>query len=131
MIGVDTNLLVRLFAGDDARQTKAASRLLDRSSRGQVLVNVVVLVEFAWTMRRVYKWEDSWIRQALTKIVEHPAILIQHRLSVLEAISDSNTSLSGFADRLIGAMNLDEGCETTMTFDKDAASSPGFRKLEG
>src|ERR1700733_9354767 len=118
MIGLDTNLLVRIFARDDVRQADKAVRLLDRSEPNQFLVNVVVLVEFAWTMRRIYKWEDDWIRQALNKIVRHPALIIQHRPSVLEAISNSNTALSRFADRLIAALNLDEGCETTFTFDK-------------
>ena len=79
MIGVDTNLLVRVFADDDAQQGLAASRLLDQSGRSQILVNVVVLVEFAWTMRRTYKWDDDWIRQALNMIARHPALVIQHR----------------------------------------------------
>ncbi len=130
MNGLDTNVLVRAFAADDARQAEAASRLLDGSGAGQVFVNVVVLVEFAWTMRRAYKWDDDWIRRALNMIVRHPALVIQHRDSVLEAISDSNTSLSSFPDRLIAALNLDVGCDTTLTFDKDAAVTRGFTELE-
>jgi predicted nucleic-acid-binding protein len=81
-------------------------------------------------MRRAYKWEDDWIRHALTRIVRHPALTIQHRASVLEAITDSNTSIHLFADRLIPALNLDAGCETTLTFDREAAASPGFRLLK-
>jgi predicted nucleic-acid-binding protein len=130
MIGVDTNLLVRVFAGDDAQQRLAASRLLDQSGSSQIFVNVVVLVEFAWTMRRTYKWDDDWIRQALNMIVRHPALVIQHRDSVLEAISESNTGLTGFAGRLIAAMNHEAGCDVTLTFDKDAAGSDGFKELE-
>ncbi|MFZ0210556.1 MAG: hypothetical protein WAL59_31385, partial [Roseiarcus sp.] len=113
MIGVDTNLLVRVFVGDDAQQGLAASRLLDQSGRSQIFVNVVVLVEFAWTMRRAYKWDDDWIRQALNMIVRHPALVIQPRDSVLEAISDSNIGLAGFAYRLIAAMNHEAGCDVT------------------
>jgi predicted nucleic-acid-binding protein len=118
MIGVDTNVLVRAFAADDARQAERASRLLDQSGPEQVFVNIVALVEFAWTMRRAYKWDDEWIRRALNMIIRHPALVIRHRDSVLEAISDSNTSLSGFPDRLIAALNLDAGRDTTLTFDK-------------
>ncbi len=103
MIGVDTNVLVRVFANDDARQATAAARIIDQSGSEQVFVNVVVLAEFAWTMRRAYKWDDDWIRHALTRIVRHPALTIQHRASVLEAITDSNTAIHLFADRLIAA----------------------------
>jgi predicted nucleic-acid-binding protein len=130
MIGVDTNVLVRIFASDAAQQTASAIRVIDESKPGQIFVNVVVLAEFAWTMRRAYKWNDDWIRHALTRIVRHPALTIQHRASVLEAITDSNTGIHLFADRLIAALNLDAGCETTVTFDREAAESPGFRLLK-
>ena len=72
MIGVDTNVLVRIFASDDAQQAASAIRVIDESKPGQIFVNVVVLAEFAWTMRRAYKWDDDWIRHALTRIVRHP-----------------------------------------------------------
>ncbi len=130
MIGVDTNVLVRIFATDDARQAASAIRVIDESEPAQIFVNVVALAEFAWTMRRAYKWEDDWIRHALNRIVRHPALTIQHRASVLEAITDSNTSSHLFADRLIAALNLDAGCETTLTFDQEAAASAGFRLLK-
>jgi predicted nucleic-acid-binding protein len=74
MIGVDTNVLVRIFANDDAQQAASAIRVIDESKPGQIFVNVVVLAEFAWTMRRAYKWDDDWIRHALTRIVRHPAL---------------------------------------------------------
>ena len=129
MIGVDTNILVRIFANDDPRQAARAARLIDESEPDQIFVNVVVLAEFAWTMRRAYRWDDEWIRQALNRIVHHPALRIQHRPSVLEAIANVNIGIHQFADRLIAALNLEAGCETTMTFDKDAADSNGFREL--
>ena len=130
MIGLDTNVLVRIFARDDAQQAARAIRVIDEGNPGQIFVNVVVLAEFAWTMRRAYKWDDDWIRHALTRIVRHPALTIQHRASVLEAITDSNTAIHLFADRLIAALNLDAGYETTLTFDREAAESPGFRLLK-
>ena len=57
-------------------------------------------------------------------------LVIQHRGSVLEAINESNTGLAGFAGRLIAAMNHEIGCDFTLTFDKDAAGSDGFKELE-
>ena len=126
MIGVDTNALVRIFANDDARQAATAARLIDESGPGEVFVNVVVLAEFAWTMRRAYKWDDEWIRQALNRIVRHPALQIRQRA---RGDHGFQIAIHQFADRLIAAMNLDAGCETTMTFDMEAAESHGFRAL--
>ncbi len=129
MIGLDTNILVRVFTGDDQRQAVTATKLLDEGGEATLYVNVIVLVEFAWTLQRAYKWENDWIRQALNQIVRHPALVIQHRDSVLEAISKSNTIQHNFADRLIGALNQAAGCETTLTFDRQAARDRDFREL--
>jgi predicted nucleic-acid-binding protein len=129
MIGIDTNILVRAFAADDPAQTEAAVRLLDGGAVGALFVNVVVLVEFAWTMRRVFKWDDDWVRVAINHILRHPALTIQHRDCVLEATALTDSGTGGFADRLIGAINREAGCETTFTFDRDAAMDRDFRLL--
>ena len=129
MIGIDTNVLIRAFARDEPRQGASATRLIDGAEAATIFINVIVLVEFAWTLRRAYKRDNAWIRQAVTQIVRHPAFVIQHRDSVLEAISKSNAVIDGFADRLIGALNRDAGCATTMTFDREAARHRDFREL--
>lgn len=73
MIGVDTNILVGSFIDRDAAVEKA-------------FVSVVVLVEFAWTMRRVYGWERDWVLVALRKITEHANIVVEDRDAVRDAI---------------------------------------------
>jgi predicted nucleic-acid-binding protein len=55
MIGVETNILVRIFAADDGRQAASAIRRIDDGAPGQIFVNVVVRGEVAWTMRRADK----------------------------------------------------------------------------
>ena len=40
MIGIDTNVLVRIFADDDARQAASAARVIDESGPEQIFVNV-------------------------------------------------------------------------------------------
>jgi predicted nucleic-acid-binding protein len=129
MKGLDTNILVRTFAADDPAQTESAARLLDSAAAGAFYVNLIVLVEFAWTMQRKFKWDEDWVRVALNHIVRHPALVIQQRDCVLEAISKTNRVAHGFADCLIGALNRAAGCETTLTFDKDAAKDRDFRLL--
>ena len=130
MIGLDTNILVRVFAADDPAQTESAAKLLDSAEPGAFYVNLVVLVEFAWTMRRVFEGDEDWVRVALNHIARHPALVLQQRDCVLEAISKTNRVAHGFADRLIGALNRATGCETTLTFDKDAAKDRDFRLLQ-
>ena len=127
MIGLDTNILVRAFAADDPIQTELSTRLLDSSEPGALYVNVIVLVEFAWTMRRLFRWDEARLRVALERIAGHPALVIEKRACVLEAIAGSNSGAPNFADKLIGALNREDGCETTLTFDRDAAKDEDFR----
>lgn len=130
MIGLDTNLLVRIFAGDDPAQADRVSRLIDIDAREEkAFVSVVVLVEFAWTMRRVYRWEADWVLVALRKITEHANVLVEDRDAVRNAIARSASARAEFPDQLIAVRNLASGCRTTLTFDRDAARDPGFTLL--
>jgi predicted nucleic-acid-binding protein len=130
MIGLDTNLLVRIFAGDDARQADRVARLIDAEGQAEpVFVNVVVLVEFAWTMRKAYRWEASRVLAALRKITEHANVVVEDRDAVREAIVRCLNEGADFPDQLIAVRNSDRGCRTTMTFDRDAAGAPGFTLL--
>ena len=132
MIGIDTNQLVRIFASDNSAQAALAVRLLDgECETGEAFVNLIVLVEFAWTMRRAYRWNEEWIRTAIRQIVEHPSLTIQHRDAVLEAIGQADGAAGTFADRLIGAVNVAAGCRTTLTFDADAAKGEAFSLMPG
>jgi predicted nucleic acid-binding protein len=54
MIGVDTNVLLRLFLRDDEEQRALAERCIERATReAAIMINPIVLAEFAWTLARV------------------------------------------------------------------------------
>ena len=55
MIGLDTNVLLRLF--DSTIRCKARSRthLVRTQGGAAAIVNAIVLSEFAWTLARSYK----------------------------------------------------------------------------
>ena len=53
MIGLDTNVLLRLFVEDDPAQTRPRAPPVDAATADEpCLVNSVVLAEFAWTLAR-------------------------------------------------------------------------------
>ena len=56
MIGIDTNLLVRYFAQDDARQVRQVDDLIDFALRtGERLrISDIVLSELVWVLKTVY-----------------------------------------------------------------------------
>ena len=130
MIGVDTNILVRLFVADDQRQRDAAVAWLDGLEPGEeAFVNLIVVVELVWTLERSYKFDPDWIEMALERLSRHPRVRLANRDLVREAVHRSRESGDGIADSLIALINLSHGCRTTLTFDKDAARGDDFQLL--
>jgi predicted nucleic-acid-binding protein len=131
VIGLDTNVLVRYFAQDDPRQSKAARSLIDitltRDAPGHVAS--ISLAEFAWVLKRLYAATRDEIADAIEGLLTAPTIAVEHKGLVWKALREYRASTVGFSDCLIAQINLSAGCATTVTFDKTAAKSAGFRLL--
>ncbi len=56
MIGLDTNVLARYLAQDDARQSAAATRLIEKelSIASPGFISLVVIAELCWVLNRLY-----------------------------------------------------------------------------
>ena len=56
MIGIDTNVLLRIFLRDDQAQLDQARRIIAEAViHAPVLINPIVLSEFAWTLSKGIK----------------------------------------------------------------------------
>ena len=130
MIGVDANILVRLFADDDLAQRKAAAALIDGLPSGEkALVNTIVLVELLWTLGRRYRFERDELAAVVRKLSEHPGIELPNRDIVREAAHRSREGGGQIVDCMIALLNRASGCDTTYTFDEEAAASQDFTLL--
>src|SRR6202035_4503596 len=56
MLGIDTNVVIRLIISDDAEQTRRARKLVEQalSHDEPVLVSLLVLLESEWVLRSRY-----------------------------------------------------------------------------
>ena len=130
MIGIDTNILVRLFAEDDLVQREAAVALLDGLGPSEkAMVNIVVVVELAWTLRRVYKFERDHIAMVLRELTEHPKIVLADRDIIRDAAHRYREEGGDVTDHIVALINRTRGCTTTYTFDEEAAGSTDFALL--
>ncbi len=66
MTAVDTNVLVRLLAGDDVKQAAAARSLF---AAGPIWIAKTVLLETGWVLRSMYGFDESAIRDAFAKLL--------------------------------------------------------------
>jgi predicted nucleic-acid-binding protein len=130
MIGLDTNVLLRSVTRDDPVQSPIARRLiatLDEANPGYV--NTVVLAEFVWNLRTRYRYARDQILTAIEALLQSAAFVIADRDGVNAAVSRSRDDGMEFADALIGELNRQAGCRTTVTFDRTASKGGAFTEL--
>jgi predicted nucleic-acid-binding protein len=129
LVGIDTNILVRYLADDDAAQSALARELLERRLTRERPGHVcaVVLAELAWVLRRLYAGQRAEIADAIEGILTAPNLVVEHKALAWKALQQFRIGSAGYSDCLIAAVNAAAGCETTLTFDRQAARSSGFR----
>ncbi|RJF88726.1 PIN domain-containing protein [Oleomonas cavernae] len=127
MIGLDTNVVLRLLTGDDTGQLAAARALVEAAGDrpSSFYLNHVVLAECAWALKAGYRLDRGEISRCLRALAETPAFEIEGRDVVVAAIDLYETAPADFADCLIVAKNVLAGCSHTVTFDRDAQHLPG------
>jgi predicted nucleic-acid-binding protein len=131
MIGVDTNVIVRLLVADDEKQAEAASRYLKEhcSSEDPALLSDIVLVECAWVLEDVYDYSRSQIGEAIDGLLATAQLRAADASTVSTALQRFRSSSADFADCLLGVNNQSAGCEYTATFDRKASKLPEFQLL--
>jgi predicted nucleic-acid-binding protein len=131
MIGVDTNILLRLYVADHPTQHKAAASFFSsRTEDEPAYIRLIVLVEFVWALRRTYGYSKDDIATLVARMVDAADIRLERAEIVTNALKASDGSAIGFVDAVIALANLADGCSITMTFDKTAARRiPGMELL--
>jgi predicted nucleic-acid-binding protein len=128
MIGLDTNVLVRIIVGDDERQAEKAERVLRSrcTPENPGFVNSILLCELAWTLDRTYGYSRAQIAGVMDRILENRGLRIEHADLVAAALRMYRSAAASFSDALLSEINLAAGCEATLTFDRKAARLDGF-----
>lgn len=128
MLGIDTNVLVRLLVEDDAEQTRRAQRLVTRAVEAgdAVVISLLVLLETEWVIRSRYSFAKDAVIRSLRRLLETREFDFEDEPAIEEALFRYHESAAGFADCLIAAHNRRLGCAATATFDSRAARVPGF-----
>ena len=127
MIGLDTNVFLRLFVEDNLDQTTRARRFVAAAVREDVcFVNAVVLAEFVWTLGIRLKRKKPEIAEIVEQALTADDLEIAHRGCALRALDAYRAGDADFADYYLAEINRESGCTTTVTFDRDALDAPTF-----
>jgi predicted nucleic-acid-binding protein len=131
MIGIDTNILLRLWLNDDPAQNKRIDALLAQhgTTPGSLLVTDVVLVEAVWTLASAFNQDKSAQLIAVRSLLNEVAFAFEDREVVTQAVALFEAGGCGFADCLVVAQHSRLGCEFTATFDRGMRKLPGVKVL--
>lgn len=133
MIGLDTNVLVRYLAQDDAAQSAIATRLIEKdlSAANPGFISLVVLVELCWVLKRLYAATELELLETVADMLGSARFQVERR-ALVQATALRMRALKtkgGFTDGLIVSVAEAEGCSHTVSFDKLAVRSAGMQLL--
>lgn len=132
MIGIDTNVLVRYLAQDDAAQSPLATEIVEGfTSEAPGYISQVVLVETVWVLTRSYRMTREAIADAVEVLLRSRELIVEGTEAGYLALATYRATKADFADALIAHGGRLAGCTETLTFDRGAASHAGMRLLGG
>jgi predicted nucleic-acid-binding protein len=126
MRAVDTNVLVRLIARDDARQVRAAETFVAKGA----WVSHLVLAEAVWVLDSVYELPRQNIASAVDMLLNHQQLTLQDADVVQAAPAQFQEHLKvEFSDCLALAIARKAGHSPLATFDRDFAKLKDVERL--
>ncbi|MGB5306818.1 MAG: type II toxin-antitoxin system VapC family toxin [Gammaproteobacteria bacterium] len=131
MIGLDTNVVIRYLVQDDKKQSAAATRFIEKSLTTDApgFINHISLCEIVWVLQRCYGVTKPQLREIIEGLLTTKQLNVENVEVTWKALRAFDANSANFCDALISQINIHSGCEYTVTFDKKAASLPGFDLL--
>ena len=131
MIAVDTNVLVRYLARDDAEQAEAARSLLEGiSSERPCFICREVAIEVVWVLGRAYRFTREQIVGAILELAATEGIVIEEMEDVMRAAFLYLQTGADFSDLMILAAAERVGAGPLYTFDRRLARVDGASLVE-
>ncbi len=131
MIGIDTNILICYLTGDDKVQSIKAIELIEKYSgkENSIFINNIVICELVWVLERGYKYSKGQIISVLKEIFSTVEFSFENQQVLWLSVLEYENYKTDFSDILIGKLNIFNGCNYTVTFDKAASELTMFRLL--
>jgi predicted nucleic-acid-binding protein len=126
MLAVDTNVLVRLIARDDAAQVRAAEGFVAKGA----WVSHLILAETIWVLDSVYELSRAAIARAIEMLLNHQELTLQDADVVGAAlIQFQKHPKVEFSDCLALEIARKAGHIPLATFDRDFAKLADVERL--
>lgn len=127
MTGLDTNVLTRYFAQDDAAQSKIADAVIDSFTADKPgWISQAVILELVWVFTSSFRANRSEVCQILDSLMSRDDLVLESSDTIDIALELYRRGKADFAGCLIACSGRAAGCTKTLTFDQDAARTAGM-----
>jgi predicted nucleic-acid-binding protein len=127
MLAIDTHVLVRLLARDDAKQAAAADKFIAKGA----WVSHLALAETLWVLASVYERTVAQQITILEMLLGHESLVLQDADTVTAALAHfQDKPALEFSDCLVLEIAKKAGHSPLGTFDKTLAKLPGAQPLK-
>ena len=130
MIGLDTNVLLRVFIDDNPEQVAAVHRFVKQAPPFSLFVSDIVLAELVWTMKRRFRAAKADLVALLRQLIERAEFVLENRSDVREAVRLFAQGPADFGDCLIYVQHRRLGISKTVSFGEAAIEMQLFVPLE-
>jgi predicted nucleic-acid-binding protein len=123
---IDSHVLVRLIARDDAAQAAAAESFV----AGGAWVSHLALVETVWVLDAVYGLDAGRLARGVRMLLDHSKLAIEapHVVDAAVAHFEARPAL-GFSDCMMLEVARAAGHQPLGTFDRKLAKLPGAERI--
>jgi predicted nucleic-acid-binding protein len=123
MKGIDTNILIRFLIGDDEQQAKKVYNIFKKveSEKNELFVPLLVILELIWVLESVYEIPRTEILDSISELILMPILKFEHQSALQQFTHAAQGNRHDLSDLLIAYSAKAQGCETVITFDKEAS----------
>ena len=129
MIGLDTNVVLRLLLNDDLKQRQRAVKAIQQAKglAVRVTITLAVVLEMEWVLRSIAKMTKPQVLSVFDLLLESYDIEIDNEKALEQALHIYANAAADFAECLFLAQYQRMGCQTMLTFDTKAARMAGVQ----
>ena len=122
MIGLDTNVLARFLLDDDVEQSPAARKAIQRviAAGERLAICAPMFLELEWVLRSRDGANKASTVAMLRQLLELQDVEVIDENAVEVALGQYETKSVDFAECLFHSLYLTHGCNSMLSFDKQA-----------
>lgn len=131
---LDTNIIVRLLAGDDLKKQEASAKLFEQVASGKVIISspdaVIAETVFVLSSPNLYHLPKTEVRDALISLLRFPSFRVDNKQAVITALDIYASYNIHFVDALLLALARQSEQKTIYSYDEDFDKFPNITRKE-